>query len=142
MKLILILILMISTVSAADIKYEDLPKDHWAYSSVNNLVIKGIIPQEGYLFKGEGYVKRYDFAFYLSNTLNKLELEKADRRDLKILEGLVAEFSVELTKIGYDTSTFNARINNINETIELLKSAIEENQKAIKVLEDRLKKLE
>ena len=142
MRLILIWILIISTVSAADIKYEDLPKDHWAYSSVNNLVIKGIIPQEGYLFKGEGYVKRYDFAFYLSNTLNKLELEKADRRDLKILEGLVAEFSVELTKIGYDTSTFNARINNINETIELLKSAIEENQKAIKVLEDRLKKLE
>lgn len=142
MKLILILILMISTVSAADTKYEDLPKEHWAYSSVNNLVKKGIIPQEGYLFRGEGYVKRYDFALYLSNTLNKLELEKADRRDLKILEGLVSEFSLELTKIGYDTSTFNARINNINETIELLKSAIEENQKAIKVLEDRLKKLE
>lgn len=142
MKLILICMLLFSTLTKSEIKYDDLPKDHWAYSSVNNLVSKGIIPEEGYLFRGEGYIKRYDFAFYLSNTLNKLELEKADRKDLKVLEALVAEFTVELTKIGYDTSTFNSRIDNINETIELLKSTIEENQKAIKLLEERLKKLE
>ncbi|MGL5963246.1 MAG: S-layer homology domain-containing protein, partial [Fusobacteriaceae bacterium] len=93
-------------------------------------------------FRGEGNIRRYDFAFYLSRILDKLELEKASKRDLDSLESLIAEFSIELTKIGYDASTFNSKLENINETIELLKNAIEENQKTIKNLEERLKKIE
>lgn len=136
------MLLFLNTLAHATINYEDIPKDHWAYTSVDNLVTKGIIQEDTYLFRGEGNIKRYDFAFYLSRVLNKLELEKANKRDLDTLESLVSEFSTELTKIGYDASTFNTKLENINETIELLKNAIEENQKTIKALEERIKKLE
>lgn len=142
MKKIFLMLLSTYTLAYAVINYEDIPKDHWAYTSVDTLVTKGIIQEDSYLFRGEGNIKRYDFAFYLSRVLNKLELEKANRRDLDTLESLVAEFSTELTKIGYDASTFNTKLENINETIELLKNAIEENQKTIKSLEERIKKLE
>ncbi|MGL4403111.1 MAG: S-layer homology domain-containing protein [Fusobacteriaceae bacterium] len=142
MKKIFLILLSSYNLTYSIINYEDIPKDHWAYTSVDTLVTKGIMQEDSYLFRGEGNLKRYDFAFYLSRVLNKLELEKANRRDLETLESLVAEFSTELTKIGYDTSTFNTKLENINETIELLKNAIEENQKTIKSLEERIKKLE
>lgn len=141
-KIFFVLLLYYSSVTYSTINYEDVPKDHWAYSSVNNLVANGVIQEDSHLFRGEGNIKRYDVAFYLSRVLNKLEVEKANKRDLDTLESLIAEFSTELTKIGYDASTFNAKLENINETIELLKNAIEENQKTIKALEDRIKKLE
>lgn len=139
---IFVFLFLLNIATYSTINYEDIPKDHWAYDSVNILVDRGIIQEDSYFFRGEGNIKRYDFAFYLSRVLNKLELEKANKRDLDTLESLVAEFSTELTKIGYDASTFNAKLENIEETIELLKSAIEENQKTIKNLEERIKKLE
>ncbi|MGL6101273.1 MAG: S-layer homology domain-containing protein [Fusobacteriaceae bacterium] len=142
MKKFFLIMLSVYTLGYATISYEDIPKDHWAYNSIDTLVEKGIIQEDTYLFRGEGNIRRYDFAFYLSRILDKLELEKASKRDLDSLESLIAEFSIELTKIGYDASTFNSKLENINETIELLKNAIEENQKTIKNLEERLKKIE
>lgn len=142
MKKMFFLIFIVSNLAYGTIKYEDIPPDHWAYSSIKNLVENGIIPQDGYTFRGETNVKRYDFAYSLSKLLNKVELEKANKKDLLVLENLVSEFTSELTKIGFDTTTFNNKIENINETIELLKISVEQNQKLIAELTKRVEKLE
>ncbi|MGL4688125.1 MAG: S-layer homology domain-containing protein [Fusobacteriaceae bacterium] len=142
LKKILIIILIFPTLMYAANKYEDIPKDHWAYSSVNNLINKGILKQDSYNFRGEERITRYDFVYYLSKTLNKLDLEKTNKKDLLILESLVSEFAKELTKMGFDTETFNSKINNINETIQLLKVTVEENQVTIAKLKKRLDILE
>lgn len=50
--------------------FKDLPKDHWAYEAVNDLVDKGII--SGYsdeLFKGENKVSRYEMAVIVNKML-------------------------------------------------------------------------
>ena len=51
-------------------------------------------------------------------------------------------FSQELNKIGFDASTFNGRLDNINETIELLRERVNENEKTIDELKKRIETLE
>lgn len=142
MKKLILLYMMFSTLVLADIQYEDLPKDHWAYSSVNLLVEQGVLEEDSYSFRGESNVKRYEFAYALGKLLNKVQLEKADKKDFLVLEKLVSEFSVELTKIGFDTDTFNSKIENLNETIQLMKTTIDRQQKMIDDLTTRVEKLE
>ena len=122
--------------------YEDLNKEHWAYSSIENLVKKGIIKENSYKFNGEDSVSRYEFAYDLSKVLDKVDLEKANKEDLNILEALILEFSKELNKIGFDTETYNSKIDNINETVELLKKRVNENEIVIDQLKKRIEKLE
>lgn len=142
MKLILVTMLIFSTISYGQLKYEDITKDHWAYTSIENLVNKGIIKEDNYNFRGESSLKRYDFAYSMWKLLNKIELEKADRRDLLILERLVSEFAKELTKFGFDIETFNARIASVEEDINKLKLRVEANEKTIEELLKRIQKLE
>lgn len=122
--------------------FQDIPKNHWAYKAVENLVDEGVIAQNEYLFRGNSPVTRYEFAYDLSKALNKVQMEKANRGDLVILESLVYEFSQELNKIGFDAETFNGKIENIQNDIGLLKKGISENQSTLKELEARIKKLE
>lgn len=142
MKKFILVYMMLSTLVLADIQYEDLPKDHWAYSSVNLLVEQGVLEEDSYSFRGESNLKRYEFAYALGKLLNKVQLEKADKKDFLVLEKLVSEFAVELTKIGFDTDTFNSKIENLNETIQLMKTTIDRQQKMIDDLTKRVEKLE
>ena len=103
---------------------------------------KGIIKENSYKFNGEDPVSRYEFAYDLSKMLDKIELEKANKEDLNILEALILEFSKELNKIGFDTETYNSKIDNINETVELLKKRVNENEIIIDQLKSRIEKLE
>lgn len=142
MRRVLLLFLVIITVTFSEVEYEDLPHDHWAYNSVKTLVDKEILEQDGYTFKGELALKRYDFVYILAKMLNKIEVEKANKEDLLILEKLVSEFSEELMKIGFDTESFNTRIENLNETVQLMKTTIDMQQKLIDELTKRVEKLE
>ncbi|MGL5051354.1 MAG: S-layer homology domain-containing protein [Fusobacteriaceae bacterium] len=142
MRSILLVVLIFSTISYGQLKYEDITKDHWAYTAIENLVNKGIIKKDTYSFKGESSLKRYDFAYSMSKLLNRIELEKADKRDLLVLEKLVSEFAKELTKFGFDIETFNVRIASVEEDITKLKLKVDENEKTIQELLKRLEKLE
>ncbi len=142
MKKILIANFIIFNIGFAALSYEDLNKEHWAYSSVENLVKKGIIKENSYKFNGEEAITRYEFAYDLSNMLDKLDLQKANKEDLNILEALILEFSKELNKMGFDTGTYNSKIDNINETVELLKKRVNENEITIDQLKLRIEKLE
>lgn len=142
-KIIGIYIFIFGLVFAQEqIIFQDIPKEHWAYNAVQNLVDQGIISQNEYLFRGNNPVTRYEFAYDLSKALNKVQLEKANRGDLIILESLVYEFSQELNKIGFDADTFNGKIINMQSDIEVLKKVTSENQTSIQELSKRLERLE
>lgn len=125
-----------------DLKYEDVNKEHWAYESIEKLVKKGVIEDNSYKFNGNEPVSRYDFAYNLSKALDKLDGDKMNKRDLKVMESLVSEFSQELNKIGFDANAFNNKISNINETIDLLKKRVDDNEIKINKLMERVEKLE
>lgn len=141
-KVVLIGIFVSFNLCYSQLNYEDISKEHWAYSSIENLVNRGIIKENTYKFNGNEPLSRYDFAYNLSQTLNTIDLEKANKGDLDILQALILEFSKELNKIGFDTKTYNAKIENINETVELLRKRIDENEKIIDQLLKRVEKLE
>lgn len=142
MKKILILMTIVYVVTFAEVKFEDISKDHWAYSAVNSLVKKGIISEKKYNFDGEENLKRYDFAVILARAVDNIELEKANKKDLDILEALMLEFSQELNRIGFDTKMFSDRLGDINKNIEILKERINESEKEIQELKKRIKALE
>lgn len=123
-------------------KFEDLNKEHWAYKSINSLVERGILKENKYKFNGNEALTRYDFAENLARSIDYIDLKKANKEDLNILEALMLEFSQELNKIGFDASTFNGRLDNINETIELLRERVNENEKTIDELKKRIETLE
>ncbi|MGL5278709.1 MAG: S-layer homology domain-containing protein [Cetobacterium sp.] len=122
--------------------FEDVPKNHWAYKAIQNLVNEGVISEESFLFKGEFPVSRYSFAEELNRTFNTLNEKKANRGDLVILESLVYEFSRELTKIGFDTDLFNGKIENMRVDIEVIRQKNDETQKQVNELRKRIEVLE
>lgn len=142
MKKIILLLIIININIFAKLKYEDISNEHWAYTSIESLVKKGIIVEDTFKFDGEKPLSRYDFAIDLSRAIDYMDLKKASKEDLDILESLMFEFSNELNKIGFDASTFNTRLNETNETIELLRIRISENEKIIEDLKKRVQALE
>lgn len=124
------------------VKFEDISKEHWAYTSVESLVKKGIIKENRFNFDGNSPLTRYEFASNLARTLDYLDTNKASKKDLDILESLILEFSQELNKIGFDASTFNKKIDAINENIDSLKERITENERIIEELKKRVETLE
>ncbi len=142
MKKVLAFFLLGYSLTYSDVSFTDIRTEHWAYQSVDNLIKKGIWRENSDIFQGKKEVTRYEFAYYLSKTLNKLDLEKANRGDLVILENLVYEFGKELNRFGFDTDLYLSKVNKMEETIEVLKEQVKENKRTIKTLEERLDKLE
>lgn len=122
--------------------FKDVNKEHWSYRSIQNLISKGIWRENSDIFQGKKEVTRYEFAYYLSKTLNKLDTEKANSSDLVILENLVYEFAKELNKFGFDTDLYITKIDGMEETLEVLKGQVKENQRVIQELQERIDKLE
>lgn len=133
---------IIFTLSYSELKYEDIDKNHWAYESVQKLVDEGIIEEDSFRFEGNKPLSRYQFAHDLSNALNKIDLEKANKKELDILETLVVDFSNELNKIGFDAKTFEERMENVESEIKKLNDTITANTIYIRKLEERIKVLE
>lgn len=122
--------------------FEDVPKNHWAYKAIENLVNEGVISEDSFLFKGEFPVSRYSFAEGLNRAFNVLNEKKANRGDLVILESLVYEFSRELTKIGFDADLFNGKLENMRVDIEVIRQKNDETQKQVNELRKRIEVLE
>ncbi|OGC06466.1 hypothetical protein A2526_06025 [candidate division WOR-1 bacterium RIFOXYD2_FULL_36_8] len=70
---LLILILLISGSCYAEVKFKDLPADHWAASSVYDLVRLGVT--SGYpdgTFRGKNNITRYETAILIAKLAEKL----------------------------------------------------------------------
>ena len=73
--------LLLISITYAQVKFKDMPDDHWAARSVYNMVRLGVT--RGYpdgTFRGEEKISRYDLMVYLSN----LEIAMEQMMDNKI----------------------------------------------------------
>ena len=93
-----------TTLAASTNPFDDVPKGHWAYSAINQLVKDGVIG--GYsngTFNGDKPVTRYEMAVIVGKAMsnsNKAAVEKATAEDRAALEKLETEFSTELKDLG------------------------------------------
>jgi uncharacterized protein YxeA len=87
----------------------DVPKNSWAYESVEKLAKAGII--EGYgdgTFRGDRNLTRYELAVIVAKAI--ANQEKVDASQKNEIARLQTEFSVELANIGVRVTTLENRV--------------------------------
>lgn len=139
---IVFIFLLVNSLLFGELKYEDINKNHWAYSSIEELVNKGIIKQDTFNFDGEKTITRYDFAVILANAINKIDMDKASKKELKVLKSLVIDFSNELNDLGFNTEKFYNELQNTEKKIDDLRNELNKTNLEMKLLEKRIKILE
>ena len=122
--------------------FKDIGKEHWAYSSIENLINKGIFSVNSEFFNGDQKVSRSEMALYLSNALNKMDDEKASKDDLLIVENLIYEFSKDLNNYGFNVDKYVEKIKEIEIKLEENKKSSEQNNIKMEELYKRIGDLE
>lgn len=117
-------------------------KDHWSYNSLQYIANKKILKENIERFDGTENVTKAEFVYSLSQLLKLVETEKASQADIRVLESLILQYSNELNKIGFDTKTFDDKLENSNDNIQILQERLNENEKKIDSLLKRVEKLE
>ena len=108
-----LLVGMVGTVSASANPFSDVPKDHWAYDSVQELAKEGVI--EGYgddTFRGDRNITRYEMAQMVAKAMAKSD--KLNAKDQAKIRRLAVEFSDELNNLG-------ARVENLERNADKVK---------------------
>jgi pyridoxine 5-phosphate synthase len=85
--------------------YRDVPAEHWAASSVNNLVKLGVT--QGYpdgTFRGENFISRYETSVFLS------KLAHAGQTKAAVNEKLIEELRSEVYKLRYTLDQYKKPI--------------------------------
>ncbi|MBT3786239.1 S-layer homology domain-containing protein, partial [bacterium] len=93
--------------------FRDVPLDHFAYKSVDELMDRGVM--EGYpdgTFKGKRVLTRYEFAVMIARVLARIEEAREEGRKVsmapdttKIMQKLGKEFRSELDMLGVRIDT-------------------------------------
>jgi len=95
---VLIIFCFASVVLAAAPMSTDVPKDHWAYAAIQELVKDGII--DGFpdgTFRGDKTMTRYEMAQIVQKAVDNSAKATADQKYL--IDKLGMEFALELNKI-------------------------------------------
>ena len=104
------MVAMTITATTCAASFTDVPKDHWAYASINQLVKDNLV--EGYsdgTFKGDKTISRFEMAILVGKAIDKFD--KADEADKKEIDRLSAEFAGELNRMGVRIAKVEAKTN-------------------------------
>lgn len=102
----LVMLLSCSHISLAANPFSDVPKNHWAYTSVAKLAESGVI--QGYpdgTFCGNHTLTRYEMAQLVAKALAKGALGEDDK--------LVQEFAEELNNLGVRVTALEKKADNV-----------------------------
>ena len=97
-----LVIVFVMTLPAQAGEFNDVPRDHWAYNSLERVAQAGLI--EGYQngrFKGEEELSRYQVAALTSRVMDKIEADDAELSSevADAIQTLATEFDTELVKL-------------------------------------------
>jgi peptidoglycan hydrolase CwlO-like protein len=102
--------------------FADVPKNHPAYSAVQDLLSRGIlVPTSSGQFMGDQPLLRYDAAVWLDRAIKNIEAKISATTDLTprltSLENQVRSLSSDLSKLSSDLSSLSARVNAIQQSL-------------------------
>lgn len=115
-----LLLVLIFSVGALAQQFDDVPRDHWAYDSVQNLAEKGYLSlYSGEDFNGEEPLSRYEMAEIINNILENATIgsgaQNLSEEDVDIIRELSLEFRDELVSVAERQKNFEERLNNIED---------------------------
>lgn len=125
--------LVCNQVYAQSAAFNDLPKDHWAYSDVDFLVSLGYM--DGYpdgTFKGRKVTTRYDMALILARILKRMEERK------QTLDAATEEERAALTRL---TKEFRDELGLLDVRVDSLERRMISNENQVRNLENLLPKV-
>ncbi|SFL70578.1 S-layer homology domain-containing protein [Pelosinus propionicus] len=88
-----------STAFGAETSFSDVPKDHWSYKAVDQLVKDGLV--SGYddkTFRGDTVISRYEMAVIVAKAMENID--KADSQTKTLVNKMSTEYSKELQAMG------------------------------------------
>ncbi|MBQ5585038.1 MAG: S-layer homology domain-containing protein, partial [Selenomonadaceae bacterium] len=101
------------TAMAAEGSLADVPKDHWSYQAVDQLVKDGII--EGMpdgTYAGDRAISRYEMAVIVARATDKMEA--ANIADRALIEKMQAEYGSELKTLQADVNELKEQVGKVN----------------------------
>lgn len=100
------------TAMAAEGSLADVPKDHWSYQAVDQLVKDGII--EGMpdgTYAGDRAISRYEMAVIVARATDKMEA--ANIADRALIEKMQAEYGSELKTLAGDVKDLKEQVGKV-----------------------------
>lgn len=100
------------TAMAAEGSLADVPKDHWSYQAVDQLVKDGII--EGMpdgTYAGDRAISRYEMAVIVARATDKMEA--ANIADRALIEKMQAEYGSELKTLQADVNDLKEQVGKV-----------------------------
>lgn len=152
-----VLLVLFLTAGVFAQQFDDVPRNHWAYDSVQTLAEKGYLSlYSGEDFNGEKALTRYEMAEIIANVLNNSGAKSGQNlsdEDVDIIRELSLEFRDELVAVAERQKNFEQKLNNLednnqiqNEDISNLNlrvSEIQDNyQESINEIDNRIAELE
>lgn len=121
---ITVLLILIFTSGVFAQQFNDVPRDHWAYDSVQSLADKGYLSlYSGEDFNGEKALTRYEMAEIvaniLDNTVGNNSTQKLSEEDVDIIRELSLEFRDELVTVAQRQKDFEEKLNKIEDTNQI-----------------------
>lgn len=129
----LMCLLLPLAVFAQSAAFQDLPKDHWAYTDVDFLISQGYM--EGYpdgTFKGRKVTTRYDVALILARILKRMEEKKAT------IDAASEEERAALSRL---TKEFRDELGLLDVRVDSLERRMVDNENKVKDLENMMPKM-
>ena len=131
--LLCLVLLPLPVLAQGTTSFQDLPKDHWAYSDIDFLISQGYM--EGYpdgTFKGRKVTTRYDVALIIARILKRMEEKKAT------IDAASEEERAALTRL---TKEFRDELGLLDVRVDSLERRMVDNENKIKSLEKMLPKV-
>ncbi|HAE40366.1 MAG TPA: hypothetical protein DCG57_17285 [Candidatus Riflebacteria bacterium] len=129
----LLCLVLPAAAMAQSAAFQDLPRDHWAYSDVEFLISQGYM--EGYpdgTFKGRKVTTRYDVALMLARILKRMEEKKAN------IDAASEEERAALTRL---TKEFRDELGLLDVRVDSLERRMVDSENKMKTFEDQLPKV-
>src|SRR6056297_2189267 len=119
-----LLVILIFSLGVSAQQFDDVPRDHWAYDSVQTLAERGYLSlYSGEDFNGEEPLTRYEMAEIianvLENTVGGTSAENLSEEDVDVIRELSLEFRDELVTVAERQKDFEERLNNMEDTNQI-----------------------
>lgn len=123
--------------------FKDVPKSHWAYKAIDQLVESGLIQGKKGNFQGHKAFTRYEMAVVLARYMEKLKAAKGTllesmEKTYPLVKRLSQEFSEELEILGVKQQELLARVTSLEtrtdyhqNELRSLRALVEENRRML-----------
>ncbi len=107
----------------AGAKFQDVPRNHWAYKAIQKAVDAGILKGYDGKFHGQKLLNRYQMAVVVKNLLDRMEkMAKGgaaiSEQEFKNLQALTIEFADELALLNVKVSTLEDNFAELKKAVE------------------------